>query len=216
MRAGSGCGYRIVAVGGDDRADAPPAYVGALRALFAELGGPQWLAWWSGADIGVLELWYDLDVASARAQVRRREDVVVATVGRPLGTIPRGGAALAAARELAHRDVTRLVRAVSERMWLDDPPRLPSPAALGAALDAAFSAAAFRRLRLTRLVEAFADRLPGEAGELHAALTADDPGPETVDAVLDALYVRVLTGVLPMSAAESAELHAIAGGPPDA
>lgn len=202
-------GFRIVAVGGDDRSGAPEPYVEAVRALLAELSGPRWLAWWAPADYDVLEIWYDLDAAEPRSIVRRHEDdgTVVATIGRPAATIPAGVGSEEAARELAHRDVARLLRAVGVRMWLDDPPALPSPPELAARLAAATAAAADRHERLELLVACLRDRLGDDVEGVRGLLEAGGD-----DDVVDALYVRVLTGALALTGPEAAELHALAGG----
>lgn len=198
-------GFRIVAVGGADHPSPPEAYARAIRALFGELTGPAWLAWWAPAEQDVLELWCDLDVGEARCSVRRRgDDLVVATVERPYLSVP---AAEADALELARRDVGRLVEAIGARLWLDDPPPLPDVDTLRASLAAATAAARDRRERLELLVGCLRDRLGDDLEGLRGLLDAGDD-----DAVVEVLYVRLLTGTLPLTGPEAAELHALAGG----
>jgi hypothetical protein len=97
--------------------------------------------------------------------------------------------------------------AVGVRMWLDDPPPLPSPAELATLAEAAAARTADRHERMELLLRCLRDRLGDDAEGLLRLLDAGGG-----DAVVDVLSVRVVTGDLVLTAREAVELHALAAG----
>ncbi len=81
-------GARIVVGGGGPMNGVPVQYQRALRRLLEQLEEPQWLLWWSGADLDELEIEYPYSRAKGvRSVTRRGKNKLKAEIGRPVETL---------------------------------------------------------------------------------------------------------------------------------
>ncbi len=109
----------IFAVGGGPINDVPERYWRTLHALFGQLHGAEWQAWWAPAAVPTLQISWRGGVTEDRLFVRRGKDKVIARIERtPAGL--RDGDPVPAARD----DLSNLLAIVQQRMELATPPRL--------------------------------------------------------------------------------------------
>lgn len=186
--------------GGEMVEGVPHVYLTALDELLASISAdPSWLAWWSAADVDVLEgfSWFSVDVV--RATARRGKNRLRVSLERPVGTFAGAGDLVALARE----DVERMLELVRRRTGLGPYPALPGLPALSrdTATRQAKWAGALTVIR--DLLDRLSDRLPGWlVDDLRDSLNDGGDGD-----VLDALRVQVAALGVDLTGQERQQLN---------
>lgn len=159
---------------------------------------PAWLAWWSAADVDLLEVMFSEEATEPKVRTRRADNKLAVWIYRPIETIADApDQAL-----LARQDVVDMLAAVRRRTGLGPHPDLPSAADLGALATRSILREDESTRRLRALLASLSDRLPPW---LHKGLVEEvDDGAE--GDVIDALLVQIPRLAIELTEHEAAEL----------